>query len=113
MGEISRMKEIKVLTEGYGMCPTQWDGFTTEDEEVYIRFRHNRLQIYISLEPNKPVLYIGEEIFLDTILDESIYGEDCGCLSDEGLLFHLKSNNFVKNTTEISSLFKPYEEIIG
>jgi len=60
--------EVKFLTRYTSYCPTQWEGETTNGEDVYIRYRWGFLRVDIN----------GKEVFGD-----QIGGEMDGVLSDE------------------------------
>ena len=60
--------EVKFLNRYTSYCPTQWEGETTNGEDVYIRYRWGFLRVDID----------GEVVF-----GEQIGGAFDGVLSDE------------------------------
>lgn len=44
------MIKVKTLSQTCGACPSQWEGKTTNDEEIYIRYRWGTLRVDINKE---------------------------------------------------------------
>ena len=42
------MIKITDLTQFTKMCPSQWEGHTSEEKTVYIRYRYGKLSVYLS-----------------------------------------------------------------
>ena len=75
--------------------PTQWCGQMDDGREIYVRYRHGWLSVYISLEPDGDVLGDDEEALvfekqLARLQPEEPYREEHGLLSYEDLRRHAR-----------------------
>ena len=78
------MRKAKLIQTCEG-CPSQWEGYTEDNEPVYIRFRYGYLSISIG-KVNQNI----EEIYGDESFGWQIGGEFDGFLSFEKLKQKLK-----------------------
>lgn len=71
------MKVIAELDMTCGACPAQWEGRTTDDEYVYIRYRYGILSLDIAHE---------------TVYNEAVGGPMDGAMSWDDMFRHLSEH---------------------
>ena len=65
------MIKIKKITNICYACPSQWEGYTFDDEPIYIRYRWGHLSVRIGIkEKGIESAVLGKEIFFDNFGDE-------------------------------------------
>ena len=75
---------IKSLEKTCYACSAQWEGWTNDNRQVYIRYRHGFLSVRISEE--------GDDTEYAAVEGEEVYGEwigDSGYMSLDELKTHL------------------------
>lgn len=74
--------EIKELFKTCSACPSQWEGWTTDDRQIYIRYRWGYLTVRLGEKGDKDEFAAvrGEQIF-----EAEVGGEFDGTLSDAEL----------------------------
>ena len=65
------MIKIKKITNICYACPSQWEGYTFDDEPIYIRYRWGFLSVRIGIKGEGIMSAVGgKEIFYNTFGDQ-------------------------------------------
>lgn len=76
------MKTIKTIEQTCDFCPSQWEGYTTDNTPFYIRYRWG----YLSVRLGKELGCIDDAINGEEVFGEQLDDEWNGVMSTEEML---------------------------
>lgn len=86
---------VNILNQTCTACPSQWDGWLTDNRMIYCRYRWGILSINISKTPTDD--YCDPNTEWESFYSERIGDEYDGIMSQEELITRMKSLGFVFN----------------
>jgi hypothetical protein len=95
---VSHLKfPFSILERTCFACPSQWEGFTSDGRGVYIRYRHDKLSVYISRTSVPSIDDCIDEDNLVLLMEDLLGQWECGFLEDDALFQILKQYDYLED----------------